>query len=396
MVVELNRRLVKGYTHYKDDPRIINLKKNVMAYHKSLEAVGVRDHQVNYAKSSFFKTLGKLLWRTGKLILLSAGVFPGFLLFSPVFIAGKWASIRKSREALAASTVKIQARDVVATWKILVAMAFAPALYTWYNMLFAIWKRYNQINGLLPLWVPTWAVVAFGTIFFPMITYAALRFGEIGMDIAKSLRPLLLCLIPSSGNSLVKLRQRREALVNEVTQVINELGPELFPDFDAQRVVGSVQTSRPKTPDSPSMGSKSWIDLFHFTGAEESLENGDATARASIGGGSSIEGHLPRNESFKNLSSFGFFASRPQTPSTDRSRSRPASRGGLAMTSLTPTESKKHGDDLSRGIRGAMRERGRHRLKKGQDSEDADVDSEASSIDEDDHEANLRGAKKEL
>ena len=379
MVVELNRRLVKGYTHYRDDPRIVKLKKNVMQYHKALNALGIRDHQVAYARLSVVQILGKLLYRLGTLTLLAAAVLPGLLLFTPVFVTGKLISIKKSREALAASTVKIQARDVVATWKLLVAMALAPTLYTWYNTVFGLWTYYNRIQGTIPEWVPIWLVVATGTIFFPMITYAALRFGEVGMDVAKSLRPLLLCLNPTSGNSVSRLRRRREELVDEVTHLINELGPELFPDFDSQRVV--MGGSRPKTPDSPSQAStRPWGDLLHMTARDASPDGGDARTRASLGGGSSIAGHLPRNESFKNLSNFGFFASRPQTPSTDRSRSRPGSRSGFGLMGMSSMDSSKHAEDVSKRIRGAMRERGRHRLKASQDmGADAGSDSDASS-----------------
>lgn len=384
MVVELNRRLVKGYTHYRDDLRIVNLRKNIVKYHKSLEALGVRDHQVAYATLSVAQVLGKLFWRLGTLALLSTAVLPGLILFAPVFIAGKLISIKKSREALAASSVKIQARDVVATWKLLVAMALAPTLYTWYNILFGIWTWYNRIQGMVPDWVPIWLVVTVGFILFPMITYAALRFGETGMDIAKSLWPLILCLNPSSSNSLVQVRRRRQELANEVTSLINELGPELFPDFESQRVIMEGESPRPKTPDSPSRP-RSWSSLLQLTPLDPSVEDGrDATTRASLGGGSSFSGHLPRNESFKNLSNVGIFASQPQTPSTEPSRSRtgsrpgsrPPSRGGFTLKPLSQIESSSHADDVSRRIRSTMRERGRHRMTS---STDFDADSDVSS-----------------
>lgn len=68
MVVELNRRLAKGYTRYQDDPRIINLKQGVLKYHKSLMALNVRDHQLAYAKLSVLQVVGTLLYRISKLI----------------------------------------------------------------------------------------------------------------------------------------------------------------------------------------------------------------------------------------------------------------------------------------------------------------------------------------
>lgn len=232
MIVELNRRLVKGYTQHKDDPRIVNLKKSVLAYNKQLWLLGVRDHQVEYAKFSILEVVVTLIYRLGKLGVLAIGTLPGLVLFAPVFVCSKIISIKKSREALAASTVKLQGRDVMATWKLLVALAFAPLLYATYTALLTWWTYRNRVQGYMPDWVPLWMVVAFGFVFFPSITFAALGLGETGMDIVKSLRPLVLSLHPTSANTLNKLRETRATLSREVTEVINTLGPEMFPDFE--------------------------------------------------------------------------------------------------------------------------------------------------------------------
>jgi len=367
MIVELNRRLVKGYTQHKDDPRIMNLKNSVIQYNKQLWLLGVRDHQVEYAKFSIIQVVLTLIYRLGKLAVMSIGTLPGLILFAPVFIATKIISIKKSREALAASTVKLQGRDVMATWKLLVAMAFAPTLYATYTALLTWWTYKNRVQGYMPNWVPLWLVVAFGVVFFPSITFAALRIGETGMDIVKSLRPLMLSLNPTSANTLTKLREKRATLSREVTDVINTFGPEMYPDFDSARIIadpfrdGALQ--EPRSPrdhtHTPSAGRDS---------ATPPRTNTDA-ANASIGGGSSTQGHLPRNESFHNLGNIGLFASRPPS----RSRSRSSSSGGLAGSSGFPVKgfssisSKETLDEVSKKIRGAMRERGKERRRKSQD-----------------------------
>jgi len=382
MVVELNRRLVKGYTRYKDDPRIIQLKKNVISYNKELLALNVRDHQLEYAKLSFARVITTLIYRLGEITLLAAGVLPGLILFAPVFIAGKVISIRKSAEALAASTVKIQARDVLATWKLLVAMALAPALYTLYTVLLAWWTYYNRIGGRMPEYVPLWAVVVFGYVFFPSITYAALRFGEIGMDIVKSLRPLVLALYPSSGNTLVKLRKTRAELAAEVTNLINELGPEMFPDFETNRILSDTP------PRTPGGRTRSWSEVFSMK-LRDGSPDGSSNASASIGGGSSVSGHLPRNDSFKNLGNTSFFASRPETPLSVHSRSRSNSRKHSSSrmfgnaNGFSTIDSKEALDDVSQKIRGAMQERRRRRASDAA-QDDEDYSSGASTPDEGD------------
>ena len=360
MVVELNRRLVKGYTHYKDDPRIISLKKSVNAYNKQLWLLGVRDHQVEYAKFSIPKVVFTLIYRLGKLALLTIGTFPGLVLFAPVFVASKIISIKKSREALAASTVKLQGRDVMATWKLLVALAFAPMLYTLYTVLLTYWTYRNRVQGYVPEWVPLWTIVLAGYILFPMITFAALRLGETGMDIVKSLRPLVLSLNPSSSNTLVKLREKRAKLSQEVTELINTLGPEMFPDFDSARIVadpfreGYIQEpDSPRTPKSPRQG--------RFPSAIPPQPRRSHTAPdAGIGGGSSAHGHLPRNESFGNLGNFSLFASRPPSRSRSRSNSNGEGLGG-GFKAFSTISNKESLDEVSKKIRGAMMERGQRR-----------------------------------
>ena len=372
MVVELNRRLVKGYTHYKDDPRIISLKKSVTAYNKQLRYLNLRDHQVEYAKFSIPKVIFLLFYRLGKISVLSVGVIPGLVLFAPVFVASKIISIKKSREALAASTVKLQGRDVMATWKLLVALAFAPILYNFYTALLTYWTYRNRVQGYVPEWVPLWAVVIFGYIFFPAITFAALRFGEVGMDIVKSLRPLVLSLNPSSSNTIHKLRERRAELSAEVTEVINTLGPEMFPDFDAARIVADpFRADGAASPLSPTHGGFHRRDSSHsgISDTETPPQFRRINTNASIGGGSSMSRHLPRNESFKNLGNIALFA-------TPRSRSRSSSGGGavgsagFSLKSFSTLDTKASFDEVSMKIRGAMRERGQMRRRQSEEARD--------------------------
>jgi glycerol-3-phosphate O-acyltransferase / dihydroxyacetone phosphate acyltransferase len=360
MIVELNRRLVKGYTHYKDDPRIVHCKQAVLQYNKELRLLGLRDHQVEYAKFSIFKVVTTLIYRTFKLVIMAAGAFPGLVLFGPVFVASKVMSIKKAREALAASTVKVQARDVIATWKLLVALAFAPILYTFYIALFTYLTRRNRFWGYVPESFPAWSFIPIGVVLFPTITFAALRFGEVGMDIFKSLRPLMLSLNPTSANSLYNLRKKREAVAAEVTELINTLGPEMFPDFNSARIVSDpFQNGDRIDYDTPPNLSR--------RNSEYSNPSSPVDPRgASLGGASSAQGDLPRNESFGNLGNVGLFATRP--PSRNRSRSSSSGgelgSAGFSLKGFSTLDSKEGFHSVSQKIRGAMQERGKERTRR--------------------------------
>ncbi|OAK96226.1 hypothetical protein IQ06DRAFT_256912 [Phaeosphaeriaceae sp. SRC1lsM3a] len=328
-VVELNRRLVQGYDRYKDDPRVIELKKEVTVYNSKLRALGLRDHQVQVAKMHPIKAFGIFIFRLSKLVFLSTLVIPGTLLFSLVFIATKLISIRKAKEALAASNVKVQARDVMATWKLLVAMGAAPVAYTWYCIIGTWWYRYNNCNGYLPDGIQKRYLVIAQLIFYVTVTYGALRFGEVAMDILKSLGPLWKAMNPFSNNELVKLQARRERLAEQVNELINILGPDMYADFYSKRIIqdpfsrDATDQARPSTP--PMKSNADATDE-----APKAIETYDFPASPT----SPDHGSLPRNESFGDLANQDIFSSRPHTPK--KSRSRNASSGNLGGFTLKP------------------------------------------------------------
>jgi len=222
----------------------------------------------------------------------------------------------------------------------------------------------------MPEWVPLWSVVIFGYIFFPAITFAALRFGEVGMDIVKSLRPLVLSINPASSNTIHKLRERRAQLSIEVTDLINTLGPEMFPDFDRARIVADPFRDGLPSPTSPIQTGFRRRDSNH-SGISD-VESPTNFTHASLGGGSGMNnGSLPRNESFKNLGNIAVFSTRPPS----RSRSRSSSSGGAVgsagfpLKSFSTLDSKSGFDEVSQKIRGAMRERGQIRRRNTEEAE---------------------------
>ncbi|KAJ2893870.1 putative acyltransferase [Zalerion maritima] len=358
VVVELNRRLAKGYERYKDDERIVKLSENVKDYNRQLRYLNLRDHQVQYAKLSFLTVFFTFWYRTAKLVLLSVGVFPGLVLFAPVFIVSKVYSIKKAREALAGSAVKVQGKDVMATWKILVSMCLTPILYMTYACILTYLVHRHRLWGVVPDWVSKKMVFLLSWLFFPSITFAAFRFGEVGMDIIKSLRPLLLCLNPSSSYSIHQLRERREQLSKEVTDLINTLGPEMFPDFEATRL---VQDSRQKaTPlKSPALPSRPGFGRrdSDVSSASEAAIRGKNTTQSSRA--------IPKNESFSNIGAIPMFSTRP--PSRNRSRSSSsgggAGFGGFPISGFTSIDPQVGFDEVSRKIREGMRDRGMRRRK---------------------------------
>ncbi|KAF9264708.1 glycerol-3-phosphate O-acyltransferase [Marasmius fiardii PR-910] len=241
-VVELNRRLLEGYTHFKDEPRVQRLRTDVLKYNRLLRDLGLRDHQVPRAQKASWKTLGLLTYRLGLLVVWSVLALPGTILNGPMFILASVLSRKKAKEALAKSTVKIAAKDVIATWKVLISLGVAPLLYSFY----AILATLVMVRAKAPM---KWRVMTPFVLFLvlPIMNLAALKFGEAGMDVLKSLRPLIVALIPGQQRSLDRLKNMRVQLSNEVASLINDLGPKLYPDFDQTRILVPSASAPPST-----------------------------------------------------------------------------------------------------------------------------------------------------
>ncbi|KAI9269048.1 hypothetical protein BDA99DRAFT_503349 [Phascolomyces articulosus] len=231
-VVDLNRRFVIGYNLYKDDPKIIELQRNVLAYNQLLKYHGLQDHQVPDINLREWRTFFLLLQRIFILIVWGLLAFPGAILNMPIMVVAKVLSYFKAKEALAGSSVKVRGRDVLATWKFLVGLILIPTLYGLYTLIvFASatktdWSWFQ----ICVVTLTTWNLL-------PFVSYASMRFGENGMDVYKSLRPLYVALV--DPDSTQNLRENREKLSQEITEIINDYGPKVFGDFDPNNVFRS-------------------------------------------------------------------------------------------------------------------------------------------------------------
>lgn len=236
--VEMTRRLLKGYLHFKDEPKIVKLKDEILKYNDNLRSYQIPDHLISSNNLTRSKALILLEFinTSVQMVFQAIGALPGIILFSPVFIATRKISEKKRIEALAGSTVKIRGNDVLATWKILVSLGFAPILYTAYSILGIkiVHMYYPDISRLFAF-----------AIFYLLsvtITYSALTFGDRGMDLYKMSRSSWLMLTDKS--SLEDLKIQRDHLSSEITSLINEFGPQLYPDFNLREYEKNLEIKK--------------------------------------------------------------------------------------------------------------------------------------------------------
>ena len=231
-IVEINRRLLFGYSKFKDDPRIIHLKKLVYDYNRKLDSVGLKDHQVMQLKTTKLEAFSNnFIHNMIKFSVFAILSLPGSILFTPIFIICRVYSEKKAKEGLKKSLVKIKGTDLLATWKLIVALILAPILYVTYSILLIILARKQHYCRI---WVPSNNAFIQFVYFYALLvftTYSSLKTGEIGVDLFKSLRPLFVSIV-YPGKKIEEIQTTRKNLSLELTAVCNDLGPLVFPDYD--------------------------------------------------------------------------------------------------------------------------------------------------------------------
>ncbi|RUP51803.1 hypothetical protein BC936DRAFT_145765 [Jimgerdemannia flammicorona] len=102
----------------------------------------------------------------------------------------------------------------------------------------------------------TWNLLLF-------ISYTSMRFGENAIDVYHSLRPLFLSIIdPASVENLCMVYDR---LSHDITDLINEHGPKVFPDFDANRILLTLSHTPGTMTSTPSVSAAMKLAGGFFT-----------------------------------------------------------------------------------------------------------------------------------
>ncbi|KAI8890293.1 hypothetical protein K501DRAFT_237319 [Backusella circina FSU 941] len=219
-VVKLNREFASLWEELKDNADHQAIAKKVKYYNDMLTFFGIADHQVEKLNITPLRAAIRVMKRVAKLVLMAGLGTPVLLSNLPLIWITSFISKRKQREALAGSSVKITGKDVLASWKVMVASVGAPALYGFYALIYLLYlvKRRPNLSPLSKLTRAgcAWAIQ-------PILSYLLMRLGDTGLDIYKSIKPLFLVIRnPEAGGIL---RSMRKELSRDITDFINTHAP---------------------------------------------------------------------------------------------------------------------------------------------------------------------------
>jgi len=185
-------------------------------YNATLKSFGLRDYQVVHVMAHMGrgKAASLLALRTLHFVIFVVCLAPMAVLGLPLLIP-RWYALRRARLAAASSTVKLEGKDVVATWKVLIALVVIPLMWIGYTAVVCI---FGGAWGLQPPWDYEACLSFF--FFSPFFFYGAVLAGDRLALVARSLPPLAtVVLYPDARWAIVEQRrtllQAMQALVDE-------------------------------------------------------------------------------------------------------------------------------------------------------------------------------------
>ncbi|CAE7743536.1 SCT1 [Symbiodinium sp. CCMP2592] len=125
------------------------LRTELEEYMTTLKKLGIRDHQV---PQLVWWTAGDLIGRFMYLLVsMAMGVLPQLMFNVPLMLlASRFASVEQQK-SLKSSSVKLAARDVVMSYKVIYVLTFIPVLYVIYGMLLWVFTDWCLTSRILIL-----------------------------------------------------------------------------------------------------------------------------------------------------------------------------------------------------------------------------------------------------
>jgi glycerol-3-phosphate O-acyltransferase/dihydroxyacetone phosphate acyltransferase len=183
---DLARRFAIGYKiimeKYLDAEDLKQLEASITNYQNTLDEWALKDYQVNHLDVPYAKTLYTFLHGCGVLAIAS---IPSIILNAPVGAAASYWARSEAKKDLKASRVKVEARDVLLSKKIVFSIMAVPVLWITYALLLYYFSPME----------PRTILVLF--LCCPMFSYFGVMAVEAGMVDIKDLRPVFLRLLPS-------------------------------------------------------------------------------------------------------------------------------------------------------------------------------------------------------
>jgi len=235
---------LKEPLHPEDVRCIEQLRGELEDYMSALKRLGLRDHQVRQIGWwSVADLVGRL---TYLLITMALGVIPQMMFNLPVMLIASKLAVGEQQKSLKASSVKLAARDVVMSYKIIYVLSLVPVLYLIYGSLICYYSSWTNTTIILVL------------VTLPAFAFLGMKASEQGFRAYTDLVPLFKRLLPGPRKEQDALPAKRAALQRRLHSTVKIMGPKLGDLYWQKEVDWSKEMSSLEA-------SSSWGELLATT-----------------------------------------------------------------------------------------------------------------------------------
>jgi glycerol-3-phosphate O-acyltransferase/dihydroxyacetone phosphate acyltransferase len=220
---DLARRWSEAYKMLKERYKEEGLPEDIAAllakvkdYQDALDRWGLRDYQLQHTHLQLSYSKMLYIFLHG-LVILTLASLPSLILNFPVGMAANYWAYREAKKDLQASRVKLAARDVLLSKKILFSMAAVPILWVSYALLALLFTSLER-RTILVLFLCC-----------PLFSYIGVMAMEASIVDLKDLWPAFLRLLPGFQQSCEALPAQRAAIQRELRGLVEKYGPSFGP-----------------------------------------------------------------------------------------------------------------------------------------------------------------------
>jgi glycerol-3-phosphate O-acyltransferase/dihydroxyacetone phosphate acyltransferase len=214
---ELVKAFSTGWEKIQNEPEAQLFADGVLEYRRLLRNYGVPDYRI--AKAAHEEALAHSIFETSYLVVRTTVallqlcvcamfVIPGAIIAFPMTATTRYISQKEAAKAVKKSSVKIVGRDLLATWKIMVALVLVPVLHLVYT--FVAFLIYGEVGAV------SWFFFA------PFMAAVGVFSTELGVKLFYSVAPLLKAAIHPEQNAGLELVAKRKALQRQVAVLVEK------------------------------------------------------------------------------------------------------------------------------------------------------------------------------
>ena len=252
--MELNRRFALAFGRFKDDERFLGLVDQVSEYMGDLRKLRLTDRQV-----ATFPPVGSLAASSGAFmnlmidlgIILFAIIFalPAVIVFAPMLLRIRYVVQKEVTKALAGSTVKVEAKDVEASQKMMGAFIWVPVTMILWTALIGgltggLWPKTSPYLPGTPLdWLflnAAWIIpVAFFLCIFPY-GFVSMLIGEVAIRRFMWLNRhwvVARALFRPTTSTAGKIRAQRKNLALVIQDFFEEIVVPAIPEWQQDPII---------------------------------------------------------------------------------------------------------------------------------------------------------------